>query len=68
LFARSQESGLGAFDHELKESTKPGAVPEEELIADAEVRGWPREVERHQAAKRRIRELLSDLDEDLQSR
>ncbi len=36
---------------------------EEELIIDAEVRGWPREVERHQATQRRIRQLLSDLDE-----
>lgn len=36
---------------------------EEELITDAEVRGWPREVERHQATQRRIKKLLSDLDD-----
>ncbi|UTT69369.1 site-specific integrase [Arthrobacter sp. DNA4] len=34
---------------------------QEELIADAEVRGWPREVERHRAAQERIRALLQDL-------
>jgi hypothetical protein len=33
------------------------------LIADAEVRGWPREIERHQATQRRIKELLRDLDQ-----
>lgn len=38
---------------------------EEELVTDAEVRGWPREAERHQATKRRIKELLSDLDDQL---
>jgi hypothetical protein len=36
---------------------------EEELITDAQIRGWPREVERHQATQRRIIQLLSDLDE-----
>ena len=36
---------------------------EEQLITDAEARGWPREVERHQATQRRIKMLLSDLDE-----
>jgi hypothetical protein len=36
---------------------------EEELVSDAQVRGWPREAERHQATQRRIRQLLSDLDE-----
>ncbi|MET3204938.1 UNVERIFIED_ORG: hypothetical protein ABIB21_001732 [Arthrobacter sp. UYEF13] len=36
---------------------------EEELVNDAEIRGWQREVERHQATQRRIRDLLSDLDE-----
>jgi len=35
---------------------------EEDLITDARVRGWPREVERHQATQRRIKDLLSDLD------
>lgn len=35
---------------------------EEALITDAEVRGWSREVERHQATQRRIKQLLSDLD------
>ncbi|MCW2763789.1 MAG: putative transposase [Marmoricola sp.] len=34
---------------------------EEELITDARTRGWPREVERHQATQRRIRQLLADL-------
>lgn len=37
---------------------------EDELVTDAEARGWQREVERHQATQRRIRQLLSDLDED----
>ncbi|MEV8133523.1 tyrosine-type recombinase/integrase [Pseudarthrobacter oxydans] len=37
---------------------------EEELVADAEVRGWPREMERHQATQRRIRKLLQDLESD----
>lgn len=37
---------------------------EEELIADAQLRGWPREVERHEATQRRITELLDDLDAD----
>jgi Phage integrase family len=36
---------------------------EDQLIADAEQRGWPREVERHQATKRRLQQLLADLDE-----
>lgn len=36
---------------------------EEQLITDAQIRGWPREVERHQATQRRIIQLLSDLDE-----
>ena len=35
---------------------------EEELITDAVVRGWPREVERHRATQRRITQLLIDLD------
>lgn len=35
---------------------------EEELVSDAEVRGWPREVERHRAVQRRIRQLLDDLE------
>jgi hypothetical protein len=37
---------------------------EDELIADAEQHGWAREVERHQAVQRRLRQLLQDLDED----
>jgi integrase len=36
---------------------------EEELTVDAEVRGWPREVERHEAIQHRIRKLLDDLEE-----
>jgi hypothetical protein len=36
---------------------------EEELITDAQMRGWPREVERHQATQRRILALLSGLGE-----
>ncbi|MFJ5695104.1 tyrosine-type recombinase/integrase [Arthrobacter sp. NPDC093125] len=36
---------------------------EEELVIDAEVRGWPREVERHRATQRRITQLLRDLNE-----
>ena len=34
-----------------------------ELIQDATERNWPREIERHEATSRRIRELLSDLGE-----
>ncbi len=40
---------------------------EDELIADARDRGWQREIERHQATQRRIRQLLTDLDEPGQS-
>ena len=36
---------------------------EDQLIADAHARGWPREVERHQCTKRRLEQLLSDLAE-----
>ena len=36
---------------------------EDELIADARERGWEREIERHQATQRRIRQLLTELDE-----
>jgi hypothetical protein len=35
----------------------------EELLVDAEVRGWSREVERHKAIQHRIRKLLDDLEE-----
>lgn len=35
---------------------------EEELIADARLRGWPREAERHEGTQRRIRQLLDDLE------
>jgi hypothetical protein len=34
-----------------------------ELIQDATERNWPREIERHEAISRRIRELLNDLGE-----
>lgn len=37
---------------------------EDQLIADATARGWAREVERHEATKRRLAQLLTDLDED----
>ena len=36
---------------------------ETELIADAEQRGWHREVERHQATQRRLQQLLAELDD-----
>jgi hypothetical protein len=36
---------------------------ETELIPDAQRRGWDREVERHQATQRRLRQLLAELDE-----
>ena len=36
---------------------------EQQLIQDAIERNWPREIERHEATSRRIRELLSDLGE-----
>jgi hypothetical protein len=34
---------------------------EDQLVADAQQRGWQREVERHQATKRRLEQLLHDL-------
>jgi hypothetical protein len=34
---------------------------EQQLIDDATVRGWPREIERHEATKRRVEQLLVDL-------
>jgi hypothetical protein len=34
---------------------------ENQLIADAQQRGWHREVERHQATKRRLEQLLHEL-------
>jgi integrase len=37
---------------------------EDELIEDANTRGWPREVERHQATKRRLHQLLGELESD----
>lgn len=36
---------------------------EQDLIEDAKLRGWPKEVERHLATQRRIDALLKDLDE-----
>jgi hypothetical protein len=36
-----------------------------ELIEDAEVHGWPREVERHRCTVRRLEQLLADLGEPL---
>jgi integrase len=36
---------------------------EDELIADAERRGWVREVERHRSTKRRLQQLLAELGE-----
>lgn len=36
-------------------------VREDELITDATARGWAREVERHEATKRKLRQLLDDL-------
>lgn len=36
---------------------------EHQLIADATTRGWPREIERHEATKQRIEQLLIDLDQ-----
>lgn len=36
---------------------------EEELITDAQIRGWPREIERHQATQRRLKQLLAKLNE-----
>ncbi len=35
---------------------------EQQLIDDADTRGWPREVERHQATQRRLQGLLVDLE------
>jgi hypothetical protein len=34
---------------------------EDQLVADAQQRGWQLEVERHQATKRRLEQLLHDL-------
>jgi hypothetical protein len=36
---------------------------EQQLAADAEARGWPREVERHQRTAERIHALLGELEE-----
>ncbi|HJT57735.1 MAG TPA: hypothetical protein VJ761_14640 [Ktedonobacteraceae bacterium] len=38
---------------------------EHELIEEAQVRGWQREVERHQCALQRIERLLLGLNESL---
>jgi hypothetical protein len=38
-------------------------IREDELIEDAERRGWAREVERHQSMKRRLEQILVDLNE-----
>lgn len=40
---------------------------EEDLITDAKVRSWPREVERHQATQRRIHQLLHDLEPEAEA-
>jgi hypothetical protein len=37
---------------------------EAELIADAQRRGWDREVVRHQATQRRLQQLLDELEDD----
>ena len=34
---------------------------EQQLIDDATTRGWPREIERHEATRRRLEQLLQDL-------
>jgi hypothetical protein len=34
---------------------------EQQLIDDATARSWPREIERHEATKRRLEQLLYDL-------
>jgi hypothetical protein len=34
---------------------------EQQLIDDATTRGWQREIERHEATKRRLEQLLHDL-------
>jgi hypothetical protein len=34
---------------------------EQQLIDDAAARSWPREIERHEATKRRLEQLLHDL-------
>jgi hypothetical protein len=34
---------------------------EQQLIDDAIARNWPREIERHEATKRRLEQLLHDL-------
>ena len=41
---------------------------EQQLIDDAKARGWAREVERHEATRRRIEQLLSDLGEQIDCR
>jgi hypothetical protein len=38
----------------------------QQLVQDATERGWPREVERNEAAVARIHELLTELGEDTQ--
>jgi hypothetical protein len=37
---------------------------EQQLIDNATARGWQREMERHTATKKRIHQLLEDLDPD----
>jgi len=34
---------------------------EQQLIEDATARSWPREIERHEATKRRLERLIHDL-------
>jgi len=36
---------------------------EQQLIDDATARGWPREIDRHEASKRRIEQLIADLEQ-----
>jgi integrase len=39
---------------------------EQELVEDAAIHGWPREVERHQCTIRRLEQLLTDLREPIE--
>ena len=40
---------------------RPRLEVEQQAIDDATARGWPREIERHEATKRRLQQLLHDL-------
>jgi len=54
--------------HDYSPGIRARLLKEVELIADAEQRGWVREVERRQNTKRRLYQLLPDLHETIEER